>query len=278
MDALLKPTFAATHVTALLSHHQAMVQEFQQGAWEECISKGGKFVEAVLKALWVHTGNALGPAREFKVDKVINQLPNCTTFDDSIRLAIPRACRFAYDIASNRGARHDPHEIDPNVMDATAVVAMNVWILGEMVRYAQKGSLKPEEAKALVEALIEKKYPLMEDVEGRPYLHVPGASGRDIALLLLWKQHPKRISHDALVAGVMRHDCTEKNARVSVDRLKGAVDVDSGGLRLLQPGIREAELILDAAQKAADSGRPGKRRRKQRRTRRSKQVTPTVTI
>lgn len=70
MDALLKPTFDATHVTALLDHHQAMVEEFQQGAWEECISKAGKFVEAVLKALWVHTGNAIGPAREFKVDKV----------------------------------------------------------------------------------------------------------------------------------------------------------------------------------------------------------------
>jgi len=268
MDALLKPTFDATHVTALLNHYQEMVKEFQQGEWEECIAKGGKFVEAVLKALWVHTGNVLGPAREFKVDKAINQLPNFTTFDDTIRLTIPRACRFAYDIASNRGARHDPNEVDPNVMDATAVVAMNAWILGELVRYAQKGSLKPDDVQALVDGLAEKKYPLMEDIEGRAYLHVPGASGRDIALLLLWKQHPKRISHDDLVAGVVRHNCTEKNAKVSVDRLKGVVDVDGGGLRLLQPGIRAAELLLDAAQKAADSGKPAKRRRK-RRVRRS---------
>jgi hypothetical protein len=277
MDTLLKPVFADTHVAALLKHHQEMVEKFQQGAWEECIVKAGKFVEAVLKALWVHTGNTLGPDREFKVDKVLNQLPNFATFVDSIRLTIPRACRFVYDVASNRGARHDPNEVDPNAMDATAVVAMNGWILGEMVRYAQKGSLKPEEAKDLVEALTEKKYALMEDVEGRTYLHVPGASGRAIALLLLWKQHPRRISRDALVAAVMRHGCTEKNAKISVERLKGVVDVDGGGLRLLQPGIREAEHLLDAARKAANSGKPAKRRRKRRATR-GAQVIATVTV
>jgi hypothetical protein len=176
MDALLKPTLAATHVAALLTHHETMIKEFQQGAWEESIGKGGKFIEAVLKALWIHTGNTLPPARQFKADNVINQLAKQSTFDDSVRLTIPRACRFAYDIASNRGARHDPTEINPNEMDANAVVAVTSWILGEMVRYAQKGTLKPDEVKALVDGLAEKKYPLMEHVEGRTYFHVPGAS------------------------------------------------------------------------------------------------------
>jgi len=142
----------------------------------------------VLKALWVHTGNTLPPARQFKADSVINQLANQTTFDDSVRLTIPRACRFAYDIASNRGARHDPTEVDPNAMDAHAVVGVTSWILGELVRYAQKGSLRPDDVKDLVDGLTEKKYPLIEDVDGRTYLHVGGASGRDIAVLLLWRR------------------------------------------------------------------------------------------
>ena len=138
IEALLKPTFAATHVTALVKHYDAMINEFQRGAWEECIGKSGKFVEATLKALWVHTGNALPAARAFKVDGVINQLPNAAGFDDTVRITIPRACRFVYDLASNRGARHDPAEVDPNSMDAHAVVATSSWILGELLRYAQK--------------------------------------------------------------------------------------------------------------------------------------------
>ena len=52
------------------------------------------------------------------------------------------------------------------MMDATAVVAMNAWILGELVRYTQKGSLKLDDVQTLVDGLAEKKYPLMEEVEG----------------------------------------------------------------------------------------------------------------
>jgi hypothetical protein len=277
MESLLQPTFAPGHVTALLAHYQAMVNEFRQGAWEEAIGKGGKFVEAVLKALWVHTGNALPPARQFKADSVVNQLANQASFNDSIRLTIPRACRFAYDIASNRGARHDPSEIDPNSMDAHAVVAVTSWVLGELIRYAQKGSLRPDDVKMLVDGLIEKKYPLIEEVDGRTYLHVSGASGRDIAILLLSQRHPKRIGRDEVIATIMRHGFTEKNAKISVDRLKTLVDVDPGGLRLLQPGIREAERLLSAAQKAIVAGTPAKTSRKRRR-RQAKKATSALVV
>jgi len=262
MDALLKPTFAAVHVTALLNHYHAMIKEFQQGAWEEAIGKGGKFIEAVLKALWVHTGNTLPSGRQFKADGIINQLANQSTFGDSVRLTIPRACRFAYDIASNRGARHDPTEIDPNELDANVVVGVTSWILGELVRYAQKGALNLTEVKAIVDGLAEKKYPLMENVDGRTYFHVPGASARGIALLLLWKGHPKRLERRQLEDAVARHGFTGKNSALAVDRLRGVTDADQAGLRLLQPGIREAEALLAKAQADAASGKKPPRSRK----------------
>src|SRR6266446_6440042 len=105
-EQLLQPTFAVRHVSAVLKHFQAMTTEFQLSAWEEAIGKGGKFVEAALKALHVHAGKTLPPARQFKAGKLmtdLEQLP-AGSLDDSVKLTIPRACRFAYDIASNRGA------------------------------------------------------------------------------------------------------------------------------------------------------------------------------
>ena len=55
------------------------MKEFQQGAWEEAIGKGRQIrrgrTEGIV-ALWVHTGNTLPPARQFKADSVINQLAN----------------------------------------------------------------------------------------------------------------------------------------------------------------------------------------------------------
>src|SRR2546427_6333082 len=207
LGQLLQPTFAANHVRAALKHFQAMTTEFQQSAWEEAIGKGGKFVEAALKALYVHVGKALPPARKFKAGNVMDEIERLPSgsFDDSIRVTIPRACRFTYDIASNRGARHDPGEVDPNEMDARAVVAGTSWIMAEMLRYAQKGALDPARVRELVDGLTQRRYPLIEDVDGHVYFHVPRASARDVALLSLWHKHPGRITQDGLVAAVMRH-------------------------------------------------------------------------
>jgi hypothetical protein len=248
---LLQPTFAANHVRAALKHFQAMTTEFQQSAWEESIGKGGKFVEAALKALYVHVGKTLPPARKFKAGNVMDEIERLPSgaFDDSIRLTIPRACRFTYDIASNRGARHDPAEIDPNEMDARAVVAATSWIMAEMLRYAQKGALDPARVHELVDGLTQRQYPLIEDVDGRVYFHVTGASARDVALLLLWHKHPGRMTEDELIAAVVRHHFKRANATTAVSRLGRLVDRDEPGrLRLLLPGMRLAEELVRSAE------------------------------
>ena len=250
LEQMLQPTFAAKHVKAALRHFQAMTTEFQQGAWEETLGKGGKFVEAALKALYVHVGKTLPAAREFKAGKVMADLEQLASgsFDDAIRLTIPRACRFAYDIASNRGARHDPGEIDPNQMDARAVVASAAWTLAEMLRYAQKGGLEPAAVQELVDGLTQRQYPLIEDVDGRVYFHVRGASARDVALLSLWHKHPGRMTEGELIAAVMRHRFKKPNATIAVARLGHLVDRDEHRkLRLLQPGMRLAEQLIASA-------------------------------
>jgi len=178
----------------------------------------------------------------------LEQLP-AGSLDDSIKLTIPRACRFTYDIASNRGARHDPGEVDPNEMDARAVVAGASWIAAEMLRYAQKGALDPARVRELVDGLTQRRYPLIEDVDGRVYFHVPKASAREVALLSLWHKHPGRMVEEDLVAAVMRHHFTKDNAAKAVQRLGRLVDRDEQGrLRLLEPGMRQAEELVRSAE------------------------------
>ncbi len=250
LDELLRARFAPKHIDAALKHFRAMVDEFQRCQWEESITKGGKFIEAVLKALWVHVGNTVPPARDFKAGKVIDELEKLSrgSFDDSIRLTIPRACRFTYDIASNRGARHDPDEVDPNEMDANAVNANCSWILAEMLRYSQKGAIDPNRVKELLNNLTQRKYPLIEEIDGRVYFHLREKSARDIALLTLSWKYPRRISKDEVIQTVMRHSFTKHNAQKAVSRLRGLIDEDdSGNLRILAPGLQEAEQIIPSA-------------------------------
>lgn len=251
LEQLLAAKFATKHVRAALKHFLAMITEFQQSAWEEAIGKGGKFIEAALKALYVHAGKTLPAAREFKAGKVMTELEQLPagSLDDSVRLTIPRACRFTYDIASNRGARHDPGEVDPNEMDARAVVAGTSWIAAEMLRYAQKGSLDPARVRELVDGLTQRRYPLIEDVDGHVHFHVPNASARDVALLSLWHKHPGRMTEDELAAAVVRHHFKKGNARMAISRLGRLVDQDEQGrLRLLQPGVQEAEELIRSAE------------------------------
>jgi hypothetical protein len=248
--SLLLPTFERRHVAALLRHFSDMTEEFQKGDWEGAIAKSGKFLEAVLKALYVRTGHTPPTGKHFKVDAIITSLAGtpAASADDTIRLTIPRACRFMYDVASNRGGRHDPDEIDPNEMDAHAVVTQASWVLAEMIRHAQHGAATMEEAKATVESLMRRKYPLIEKIDGRTYFHGHKASGTDVALVILFDCYPKRIAADDLVTQVKSNKFSLHNARVAVTRIDRYVDRDKGGkLMLLAPGLVKAEAILRGA-------------------------------
>jgi hypothetical protein len=124
----------------------------------------------------------------------------------------------------------------------------SAWVLAELLRYAQKGGDLAQTA-ALVAGLMQRRYPFMEEVDGRVYFHVPKISARGVALLTLWHRYPGRVARGELVAAVKRHRFTENNAQVAVTRLAGAVVDDGQGLlKLLIPGLREAERLIDKAE------------------------------
>jgi hypothetical protein len=244
VNELLKDSFQAKHVDSAVRHFNAMVEEFQESEWDDAAAKGGRFIEAVLKALWTHVGQTVPPGKEFKAGMIIDQIPGkASGHPDTIRLTLPRACRFVYDIASNRGARHDSDEIDANEMDASSVLNVCGWILSEMVRYSQKGR-DLDQPKAIVEGLMRRRYPFTEEIDGRVYSDI-GDSAPQVGLLILWHVYPKRLSESDLINSIRRHGYTDKNASVAVSRLYRFVDDDgNGNLKLRNTGLREAEALI----------------------------------
>ena len=250
IEALLAPKFLKKHVSAALNHFSEMVAKFQEGDWEPCIAKAGKFIEATTKGLALHAGVTFPAGRRFSAGTVIDDLARVPggTVDDTIRITIPRACRFVYDIANNRGARHDSDEFDPNEMDASAVVPICSWILAELIRYGQKGVLDTTEAKDLVESLSARRYPLIEEVDGRVYFHYAKKSAPDVALLALAYRYPKRMPKKDLIATIQRHGFTVSNAGMAVRNIRKLVDDNGQGqLRLLSPGMKKAEQLMNKA-------------------------------
>lgn len=248
VKTLLVAEYNKTHVVSALKHYSDSIQEFHNGDWEKCILKLGKFVEAISKMLLMRTGGVVGPSRQFKVAGALQTVRNSPSIalKDSIRLTIPRVCEFVYDVASNRGARHDPTEVNPSEMDAITSVQTCSWVLAEVVRCASGASaLGIDACNVLVQGLVSRRHGFVEMVDGRTYFHLDGLTAVDIALLYLWHEYPKRVIVSKLISTIEHHGHSRSNASYAVRKTTQYVDVAAdASLRLLAPGIERAESIF----------------------------------
>lgn len=245
----LASIYNSKYVDSLLLHYQGAIDGFNIENWDTALSKSGKFIEATLKALFDHTGNEVPVDHKFNVNKTIQQLENtdsCT--DRSIRTTVPRACRFVYEISSNRGARHDSDKFVPNRMDANVVIPIVSWILAEMIRLANEVSSNEDRIGSVVLRLTENRHPVFESIEDRTYVNHTGLSPREIAILLLYERFPDRIKRKDLAALVKlnKGDATKNSISVALTRLRNQVDVNDAGWVLRHVGIDEAEQIISS--------------------------------
>lgn len=237
--------FKVKHVDALLKHYSSAVEKYVHGEWDGVALKSGKFVESVTKALLLYCGKPLPNSRHFKAGCELKQLENVNgnTYSDVVRIVIPKACIFVYEIVNNRGGRHDADEIEANQMDAKVVVPIISWVLAEMVRYC---STVTDTALAmnLIDELTNKVYPHFEEINGRSYINIHGLKPGNIALLLLYFRYPERMNRQVLVDQVKRHGTRDNAANTAVHRLKNLVDDDNGEWTLRGIGRQKAEDLL----------------------------------
>jgi hypothetical protein len=117
-----------------------------------------------------------------------------------------------------------------------------------MVRYSQHG-LDLAEAKAVVDSVMKRRYPFIEEIDGRVYVDI-AKSAREAAILILWHMYPKRVAENELYEQLRRHQYKKANAEMAIKRIQGVVDNDDGDMKLRAVGIREAEELIEEAEKS----------------------------
>jgi hypothetical protein len=156
----LAVAFDSGLVAELLDAYEEAKTNYYLGGLRLSEVEGGRFCEAAFRLLQQQafgTFDRLG--KTLNTEGLIRDLANLpqSTQPDSVRLHIPRALRVVYDIRNNRDAAHLADGIDPNLQDATIVVAILDWVLAEFVRLHHHVSA--DEAQRLIDELVTRRAP-----------------------------------------------------------------------------------------------------------------------
>jgi hypothetical protein len=183
----LEKHFPPKLVVELLEAYRETKHNFYIGGLRLSEVEGGRFCEAAFRVLeHAAFGSFTALGTPIDTDKLIIKLSNEPKGKllDSIRLHIPRALRVVYDVRNNRDAAHLADGIDPNVQDATLVISVLDWVLAEFVRIYH--GVPAKDAQAIIESLVERKVPAVEDFDGFIKVLRPSLGVSDYVLLILF--------------------------------------------------------------------------------------------
>lgn len=176
-------------VDELLTAHKEAKRNYFLGGLRLTEVEGGRFCEAAFRLLQYRVyGTATLLDQQLDSETLIRNLASLPsrTHPDSVRLHIPRALRLVYDIRNKRNAAHLADGINPNLQDATLVIGVIDWVLAEFIRIYHKVSAN--EAQQLVEMLVTRACPVIEDFDGFLKVLNPKLKASEHCLVLLYQR------------------------------------------------------------------------------------------
>jgi hypothetical protein len=175
----------------LLESYQGIMASYAERRWRGAELDGGRFCEIVFSIVEGALKGAF-PPRAFKPSSMFQSCigleskypPTAARVGDrSLRIMIPRLLPVLYEVRNNRNVGHVGGDVNPDHMDAEAVQSMASWLMAELVRIFHGVSTR--EAEETVDALVERKTPLIWEVEGTKRVLEENMSAKDQTLLLL---------------------------------------------------------------------------------------------
>jgi hypothetical protein len=189
IEAALTRRFPQALVSELIHAHAEAKKNLYLGGLRLSGVEGGRFCEASYRMLEHWIGAVVTPLGKTLDTTALSlklaKLPYASQ-PDSIRLHIPRALRVVYDVRNQRDVAHLADGINPNFQDATLVCGVLDWVLAEWVRLA--GAIPANDAQKLVDGIVERKAPVIQDFDGFLKVLNPNLKAPDFVLILLYQR------------------------------------------------------------------------------------------
>lgn len=187
--AILEPRIDQALLARLLSHYWEIKYALFVSDWEECLARGGKFAEEMVRLVHhVIKGETL---QKIQVSQYIDE--RAKGYNQEVRFLLQHI-KLLYGHRSNRGGGHT--SFDPQEMDAWMVTALADWAIAEVIRIF--GAVSPTEAWEAVKTTTVRSYPLIEDFDGDKVVLNPNLSLREKICLLLYAEYPKPVEQERL--------------------------------------------------------------------------------
>lgn len=230
-------------VDELLEAYVEAKRNFYLGGLRLSAVEGGRFCEAAFRILEEATTGKFTPlGKQLDVEKLREKLANLPSpaNNDSIRLHIPRALRVVYDIRNKRDTAHLADNIDPNLQDSSLVVYSLDWVLAEFVRLYH--TVPANEAQSIVESLVTRRAPVVQDFAGFLKILNPGLLAGDHTLVLLYQRGKVGATLDELSSWSKPKMRT--NLKTTVTRLvdeRAFAHFDGARYFITESGMRDVE-------------------------------------
>ena len=171
----------------LLDAYNEILKNFRERRWEPSELNGGKLCEIVYTIVKGQLDGSfhphpVKPSNMVDACRALENYPS--TFSRSLRIQIPRMLMALYEIRNNRGVGHVSAEIDPNHMDASAVLQMSKWLLSELVRIFH--GVDTTTATEAIDSIVERTLPIVWEVQGVKRILDHELQMKDKTLLLLY--------------------------------------------------------------------------------------------
>jgi hypothetical protein len=169
----------------LLNEYRSIIQNYMERKWTPSELSGGKFCEIVYTILdgYAKGAYATVPSKPSNFVNACRALESNSHVPRSFQILIPRMLPALYEIRNNRNVGHVGGDVDPNHMDATAVLSMCSWVMAELVRVFH--SLSITEAQEVVDSLVERRIPLVWKEDDITTVLDPDLTLSDQILLLI---------------------------------------------------------------------------------------------
>ncbi len=151
-DCLYKP---------LIDEYRNIIRNYMERKWTPSELSGGKFCEIVYTILdGFSSGNyAPYPIKPDNFVAACRRLETNTSNPRSFQILIPRILPAIYDIRNSRGVGHVGGDVDPNYIDASAVLSMTSWVMAELIRVFH--NMPIHDAQKLADSLVDRRTPLV---------------------------------------------------------------------------------------------------------------------